>query len=385
MIRKVCVITGSRADYGLMRFVLQEIIDKPELELQIIVTGMHLSETYGFTYKEIESDGFFVNEKVECLIPGDSPVHISNAIAKGIHGCAASLDNLKPDIVLILGDRFEILAGAIATLIARIPLAHIHGGEKTLGSYDDSIRHSITKMANIHFVATSEYRDRVIQLGENPANVHIVGGLGVDIINRIELLDKNQIQLFLGINLMNKILLVTFHPETLADMTPLQQMTELLLALSDLKDTTLIFTSPNADSGNLIIIKLIEDFVSENSNAHFFKSLGHVLYLSCMSIADGVLGNSSSGITETPSFRVGAINIGERQFGRIQANNVINCLADRNEVSKAIELLYSDIFQTQLSKCISPYGYGGASSKIVECLAGVQLKDINKKYFYDIK
>lgn len=384
MLRKICVISGSRADYGLLRFVLQEIEKNSELDLQIIATGMHLSETYGWTYREIEEDGYVINHKVKCLTSSDSALDISEAVAKCIQGCSKALDDLKPDIVLVLGDRFEIFSAAIASLIGGVPIAHIHGGETTLGSYDESFRHAITKMSSIHFVTTKEYQNRVIQLGENPKNVYLVGGLGVDVIKKSDLFNKSQIEEIFGFTFNQKSLLITFHPETLSEDSSFLQMNELILALAELEDTTLIFTSPNADSGNLAIIELINNFALLNPNVHFFKSLGQRLYLSCMSIVDGVIGNSSSGITETPSFKVGTINIGKRQHGRIQANNIINCDAKLVDIRRALEKLFSSDFCSTLLTCESPYGDGGASQKISNILSSASLIGIKVKLFYDI-
>jgi GDP/UDP-N,N'-diacetylbacillosamine 2-epimerase (hydrolysing) len=382
MKRKICVVTGTRAEYGLLRWVMQGIKDDQNLELQIIVTGMHLSQTFGLTYKEIEKDGFHIDYRVETISEFDSPIGISESIAKGVQGCAIALNELKPDLVVLLGDRFEIFAAATAAMVARIPIGHIHGGESTEGLIDEAFRHSITKMSQIHFVAAPEYRDRVIQLGENPSNVFLVGGLGLDNIKRLTLLDKVELEDVLGLKFKSRNLLVTFHPVTLENDTAERQMNELLEVLAGLHDTTLIFTLPNADTGGRIIIKMIEDFVGSYPNAYSYKSLGQLRYLSCLQFIDGVLGNSSSGLTEVPSFKKGTINVGDRQLGRLKAESVINCEPSQVEIKHALDVLYSQDFQHNLESVINPYGTGGASEKVLEVLRSIELSDLVKKKFY---
>ena len=384
MKRKICVVTGSRADYGLLRLVMKGIKAEPSLTLQIIATGMHLSPTFGLTNKEIESDGFEVDRKVACLSSSDSPVDIAEATAKALSGCAKAFDELKPDLVLVLGDRFEIFAACSAALLARIPIAHIHGGEVTVGAYDEAFRHSITKMSSIHFVATEEYKKRVIQLGENPSTVHLVGGLGVDAIKDLKLLNKNEIEQTLGIKFARKSLLVTFHAATLENESPNEQVRELLAALSNRPDTTLIFTMPNADTGGFEIMAQIKGFVDKNDNAYVYESLGQLNYLSCMAIVDGVVGNSSSGILEAPTLKVGTVNIGHRQLGRIQSESVINALANKESIDRALIKLFSSEFKSTLSYCRSPFGEGGASRKILRVLSDFKLEKNLQKFFYDI-
>ncbi len=378
------MVTGSRADYGLLRLVMKGIEAEPNLTLQIIATGMHLSPTFGLTYREIEGDGFKINQKIECLSSSDSPVAIAEAAARSLSGCAKAFDVLKPDLVLVLGDRFEIFAACSAALVAGIPIAHIHGGEVTAGAYDEAFRHSITKMSSLHFVATEEYKKRVIQLGENPSTVHLVGGLGVDAIKSLKLLNKKEIAQTLGINFATKSLLVTFHPATLDIQSPAEQIRELLLALADRSDTTLIFTLPNADTGGIGIMEQIKEFVNRNSNAYSFDSLGQLMYLSCMSNMDGVVGNSSSGILEAPTLKVGTVNIGHRQLGRSQSESVINVNANRKEIEYALEKLYSPEFRSTLEICKSPYGEGGASSQILSILREARLDLVIEKFFYDL-
>jgi GDP/UDP-N,N'-diacetylbacillosamine 2-epimerase (hydrolysing) len=384
MTRKICVVTGSRADYGLLRPVILGISLELELELQLVVTGMHLSEEFGSTVAEIEADGFVINYKVPTLANSDSPEGIAKSIANGIEGCASAFAKLEPDLVVVLGDRFEIFAAASAALVLRLPIAHLHGGEVTAGAFDEAFRHSITKMSNLHFVATEEYRKRVIQLGENPKSVFLVGGLGVDVIKNITLLSKEELENSLQIKFRARSLLITFHPVTLENETSELQTRALLLALSKLKDTTLIFTMPNADNGSHIIIKLIQEFVKKNDDAFAFVSLGQQRYLSCVAHVDGVVGNSSSGLTEVPSFRKGTINIGSRQAGRLQASSVINCGPEEGQIRAALEKLYSHDFQSSLELTSNPYGECGAGAKIVSALMDASLHGIIQKTFHDL-
>lgn len=384
MNRKICVITGSRADYGLLKLVMKGIQEEPSLTLQIIATGMHLSPSYGNTYQEIEDDGFVIDERVDCLSLHDTPLGVSESIGRALVGCSLALERLKPDLVLVLGDRFEIFAACTASLLAKIPIGHIHGGEITSGSFDESFRHSISKMSNLHFVATEACRKRVIQLGENPKTVFEVGGLGVDSLKTIDFLSKNELEKTLGIKFASKSLLVTFHPATLEDELPGEQIGELLAALTGRTDTTLIFTMPNADPGGHEIRRRILDFVERNDNSFAFESMGHHLYLSCMRFVDGVVGNSSSGILEAPSLKVGTVNIGSRQLGREQASSIINSSVRENEIREAIDMLYSEHFRFALKSCKSPYGEGGASNRIADILVKFNLKLVHNKYFYDL-
>lgn len=384
MKRKICVVTGSRADYGLLKHVMKKIEKQDGLSLQLVVTGMHLSSFHGKTINEIENDGFQVDFEVPCLSDSDSYVAIAEATGRTVAGCAAAFSNLVPDLVLVLGDRFEIFAASAAALLSKIPLAHIHGGEVTAGAYDDALRHSITKMSNFHFVATSEYRKRVMQMGEEPKNIFMCGGLGVDAIKELKLLTKWEIEDSLGFKFRKKSLLITLHSATLDKVPPERQISELLKVLTTMSDTTLIFTMPNADTGGVVIKRKIKEFVSENENAHCFDSLGQLMYLSCMANVDGVIGNSSSGILEAPTFGVGTINIGDRQLGRIQADSIINANPFSEELFNAFEKLYAPEFQKQIRKCRNPYGEGGASAKIVAILNEIELDGISKKAFNDI-
>ncbi len=382
--RKICVITGTRAEYGLLRWVMQDIKDDPELKLQIIATGMHLSPEFGLTYQAIEQDGFQIDRKVEMLTSSDTAIGIAKSMGLGMIGFADALHVLEPDLIVVLGDRFEIFAAVSAALVARIPVAHCHGGETTEGAFDEALRHSITKMSHLHFVAAEPYRQRVIQLGEQPDRVFLVGGLGIDNIKRLQLLCRAALEASLDFKLGRKSLLITFHPVTLETATAADQMTELLATLAELKDTQLIFTLPNADTNGRALIKMVEQFVAQHPNASAYSSLGQLRYLSCIAQVDGVVGNSSSGLSEVPSFKKGTINIGDRQRGRLQAQSIINCEPNRESVTAALEQLYSKDFQAGLSQVSNPYGQGGATEKVVTTLKHFSIAGIVKKTFYDL-
>ena len=381
--RKICVITGTRADYGLLRWVMQGIKDDLDLTLQIIATGMHLSPEFGLTYQAIEQDGFQIDRKVEMLTSSDTPVGIAKSMGLGLIGFADALHELQPDMIVVLGDRFEIFSAVSAALVARIPVAHLHGGEATEGVIDEAIRHAITKMSHLHFVAAEAYRQRVIQLGEQPDRVFLVGGLGIDNIKRLQLLDRSALEASLDFKLGPKNLLITFHPVTLETDTAEKQMEELLSALATLKDTQLIFTMPNADTDGRALINMVEKFVAQHPNARAYTSLGQLRYLSCIAQVDGVVGNSSSGLSEVPSFKKGTINIGDRQRGRLQAESVINCEPTCESIAAALAQLYSIDFQMSLHQVTNPYGEGGASEAIISTIKAVSLDGLLKKRFYD--
>ena len=386
MTRKICVITGTRAEYGLLRWVMQGIKDDADLTLQIIATGMHLSPEFGLTYREIEKDGFQIDRKVEMLTSSDTSVGIAKSMGLALIGFADALNELKPDLIVVLGDRFEIFAAVSAALVARIPVAHLHGGETTEGAFDEALRHSITKMSHLHFVAAEEYRQRVIQLGEQPERVFLVGGLGIDNIKRLKLLDRAALETSLDFRLGPKNLLITFHPVTLENQSSDQQMSELLTALDRLgEDTQLIFTMPNADNGGRELIGMVESFVATHANARAYTSLGQLRFLSCVKLVDGVIGNSSSGLAEAPSLQTGTVNIGDRQRGRLKAQSVIDCAPQSQAIFDAIDTLYSTSFRKVLASVVNPYGNGGASEKIVQILHSQDLTDILKKSFYNLK
>lgn len=382
--KKVCVVTGARAEYGILRWVLEGIKESLVLELQIVATGMHLSPEFGLTVKEIEADGFLINRRVEMLLSSDTPVGITKSLGLGIIGFADALKDLDPDILLIAGDRFEIFAVASAAMIARVPIAHLHGGETTEGAFDEAIRHSITKMSHLHFVAAEAYRERVIQLGEQPENVFCVGAPGLDNISNLQLLNRKDLEEALDFRFGKRNLLVTFHPVTLEDSTSARQMDELLAALSILEDTHLIFTLPNADTEGRILIRKIQDYCAGHSHARAYTSLGQLRYLSCIQYVDGVVGNSSSALIEVPCFRKGTVNIGDRQNGRIKASSVIDCIPEQGAILQAIQQLYSKDFQALLANMVNPYGEGGASEAIVKALEVQPLEGLLKKKFYNI-
>lgn len=384
MRRKICVVTGTRADYGCLRWVMEGIKAADGLELQVVATGMHLSPEFGLTYREIEKDGFVIDRKVEMLLSSDTPTGISKSMGLGLMGFGEAFEQLKPDLVLVLGDRFEIFAAASAAMVARLPLAHLHGGETTEGAIDEAIRHAITKMSHLHFVAAEDYRRRVVQLGEAPERVFLVGGLGIDNIQRLELLDRAALEASLDFKLGRKNLLVTFHPVTLEKSTAGAQMAELLEALDALEDTHLIFTMPNADTDGRILIGMIEQFVATRPHTRAYTSLGQLRYLSCIREVDGVVGNSSSGLAEVPSFRKGTVNIGDRQRGRLKADSVIDCTPDRQSIASALCTLYSADFQAKLREVRNPYGEGGASEKVVRVLQEYPLGQLLKKSFHDL-
>ena len=384
MSRKICIITGTRAEYGLLRWVIESVRDAPELELQLVVTGMHLSPEFGLTYREIEKDGFKINYKIEMLLSSDTPAGLAKSMGLGLIGFGDAFQKLHPDLILVLGDRFEIFSAVSAAMVAQIPVAHIHGGEATEGLIDEPIRHSISKMSHLHFVAAEEYRKRVIQLGENPDRVFLVGGLGIDNIKKMDLLDRSTLEDALDFKLGLKNLLITFHPVTLENATSAQQMSELLAALKMLEDTHLIFTMPNADTFGRVIFEMIKKFVAENLYARAYTSLGQLKYLSCIRHVDGVVGNSSSGLIEVPSFSKGTINIGDRQRGRLKAKSVIDCSPKQRSITASLQKLYSKEFQLILKTVKNPYGDGGASEKVVDTLIRTPLKDILKKRFFDL-
>ena len=381
MKKKICVITGTRAEYGLLKYLLLEIKKSKKFDLQLLVTGSHLSKTFGNTYKEIIQDGFGINEKINILQKNDNPSSISKSAAIALSKFAKSYKKLKPDFILLLGDRYELIAAAISSLIFNIPIIHLHGGETTLGAFDEAIRHSITKMSHIHFVTHNKYKNRVIQLGENKNNIYNVGGYGVDSIKNTKILSKSKLEEQLNIKFKKKNILVTFHPVTLENRNIKKNIDEILKALSYFNKTLIIFTFPNADTYGKIIINRIIQFVKKNKNSCYFESLGQKKYYSCLKYVDAVLGNSSSGILEAPSFKIATVNIGDRQYGRIQADSIINCNPVSSDIIKSIQKTYSKKFQIKLNKTVSPYGLGGAAKKTIKILEKIKSVDIKKKFF----
>lgn len=381
--RRICVVTGSRAEYGLLYWLIKEIQEDKELELQLIVTGTHLSEEFGNTYKEIQKD-FKIDAKVKLPLEDDSAVGISKAMGIAQYEFSKIFQELKPNIVVILGDRYEILSVAISAMLSNIPIAHLHGGEITEGAIDESIRHSISKMSHLHFSATKQYRDRVIQLGENPSRVFNSGGLGIDNINKLKLLNKKEFEKSINFKLGKKNILVTYHPVTLEQESTKQQFQNLLNVLDELEDTKIIFTKANSDSGGKIINAMIDKYVQNNSNTIAFISLGQLRYLSALQYVDAIVGNSSSGLLEAPSFKIGTINIGNRQQGRIKAKSVLSCTNEKQNIKEKFQVLYSSEFQKILLDVDNPYGIGGTSQKIKSIIKNFNLENILIKSFYNM-
>jgi UDP-N-acetylglucosamine 2-epimerase (non-hydrolysing)/GDP/UDP-N,N'-diacetylbacillosamine 2-epimerase (hydrolysing) len=388
--RKVCIVTGSRADYGLFFWLMRGIGGvkgvggDPDLQLQVIATGMHLSPEFGLTYRQIEEDDFQIDAKVEMLLSGDTPVAIAKSIGLGVIGFAEALESLKPDILVLLGDRFEILAAAQSALILRIPIAHIHGGETSEGVYDESIRHAITKMAQWHFVAAEPYRKRVEQMGEPPERIFNYGAPGLDRIARLQWLSRQELEAALEVRLGAPFFLVVYHPVTLAEEKPEALMAEVLAALEQFPQATVIFTYPNADTGGRALMTSIDRFVAQHrGQAWAFASLGQQRYLSLMRECDVVIGNSSSGLIETPVLKKATVNIGDRQKGRLKATSVIDSAENREAIARAIRTALSEEFRRRLPDTVSLYGEADASLKIQAKLKSVVLGV--RKSFFDIE
>ncbi len=386
--RKIAVVTGTRADYGLLYWLLKEIKKDKDLDLQLIVTGMHLSPEFGLTYKEIEKDGFEIDDKVEILLSSDSEVGTTKAVGLGCIGFSESFNNLNLDMVAVLGDRFEILSASIAAVIARIPLIHLHGGEITQGLIDEPIRHSITKMATYHFPATERYKKRIIQLGENPKRIFNYGMSGLDNIYKFDLLTKKELEEALKFKFNKKSAIVTYHPVTLENNTVEKQIDNLLQAIYKSNINT-IFTKSNADNGGRLINKKIKGFVKKHPKDYIFiDNLGQLRYLSVLKHVDLMIGNSSSGLTEAPSFKLPVVNIGYRQKGRVKADNVIDCNYEIEDIYKGIEKAISKDFSNHIKNMNNPYdkfGDGRTSFRIKEKLKNIKLNEsVIKKDFYDI-
>ncbi len=385
-VRKICVFTGGRAEYGILKPLLDEIKKDLGLHLQIIVSGMHLSREFGLTFKEIEKDGFSCNEKIEIILSSDTPVSICKSMGLGMISFSEALQRLSPDILVILGDRFESMALATSALVSRIPIAHIQGGELTLGAIDDQFRHAISKMSFLHFVYTNSYRNRVIQLGENPNRVFNYGALNVDAMKKIKVLSKSRLQKKLGLDLDSRLLLVTFHPSTLEKNTSGRQFSELLMAIDEFKNVKIIFTKTNADTEGRVINEKIDKYVKHNPEKSVsFKSLGQMLYLSTLRYTSAVVGNSSSGIIETPTFYVPTVNIGDREKGRIRADNVIDCKPKKKEIKKSLEKALSPEFKKSLENMYQPYEKKNTSKNIVNTIKKFPLPNSIKKEFFDLQ
>lgn len=365
---KVCFVTSSRAEYGLLKQLLHGVAQSRKMRLQLIVTVAHLSFDFGNTSREVEKDGFRIDRAVEILLGSDTPVAICKSMGLGMIGFAEAFSQLKPDLIVLLGDRYEIFAAASAALVCGIRIAHLHGGEVSEGAFDEALRHSITKMSDLHFVASDEYRLRVIQLGEDPLTVYNVGGLGVDALKRLKLLSRNALEKALNFKLGNRNLIITFHPPTQEPGDLEQQIKALLGALGSLQQTGLIFTISNSDTGGRMVNGKIRAFATKHPNAAVYESLGQQLYFSAVSHCDAVVGNSSSGLTEVPSMKKPTINIGSRQGGRMKASSVIDCKPEKKAILSALRLAASTTFQSKLASVVNPYGSGGATEAILKVL-----------------
>ncbi|NLB67975.1 MAG: UDP-N-acetylglucosamine 2-epimerase (hydrolyzing) [Bacteroidales bacterium] len=384
--RKICFITGTRAEYGLLSRLMRLVQDDSTMLLQIIATNMHLSPKFGDTYREIESDGFIIDKKVPIIdeVAEDSPVSTLKAMSKGIEGFALAYSELKPDLIVILGDRYEMLAAATAALISRIPIAHLYGGEVTEGAYDDAIRHCITKMSLLHFTSCEDYRKRVIQLGENPERVFNVGSIGVENIKQIPLMEKEELERSLDFRFDNKTILVTYHPETLGGDSK-HDIHELLSALELYPDLRVIFTMPNSDTGYQPIVQAIEEYVKKHPNSSkAFTSIGLKRYLSVLQFVKAVVGNSSSGIIEVPSFGIPTLNIGNRQKGRVTSQSVMNCSTKSEDIVKGIRTCLSPKTQDAVKLYENPYFKPNSAQLIFKQLKNADLNIICRKTFFDL-
>lgn len=387
MSRRICVVTGSRAEYGLLNRLIRMIADSPLTELKLVATNMHLSTLFGETYKEIEADGFTIDKKVPILedtAPDNSEATLK-AMSKAIAGMSDAFSELKPDLVLILGDRYEILSAAIAAMIHTIPIAHIGGGNVTEGAYDDAIRHSITKMSHLHFVSTDVYRRRVIQLGELPERVFNVGSIGIENIMRSPLMSEDELEESLNFKVDRSTLLVTYHPVTLSADNVEKDIDAFLSILDERKDLRIIFTMPNSDTGGHVIMERINQFVQKHSErACAFKSLGYKRYLSTMKYAGAVVGNSSSGVVEAPSFHIPTLDIGDRQKGRIAADSVYHCAPDAESIKAGLSYIFSDEFQEIVRNSQNPYEKPDIVKSIFDVISTYPLEGIIKKPFYNL-
>ena len=384
--KKICVVTGTRAEYGLLKPVIRKVYKRDDMELHLVVTGMHLSTEFGLTYQEIENDGFPIKAKIEMLLSSDTTVGITKSMGIALIGFADYFEMNRPDIVIILGDRYEMLMVASAAMIARIPIAHIHGGELTEGLIDEAIRHSITKMSHLHFTTTEAYRNRVIQLGEQPGTVYNVGSLGIENIKTVKLLDRASIENFLGLHFKATTIMVTYHPVTLENMTAEKQFSNILQVIDEHKELQVIFTKANSDTNGRIINQMIDEYTEMNKDRCVaFPSLGLTRYLSALQFCSAVVGNSSSGIIEVPSFNIPTVNIGDRQKGRIHSETVIDCGNDIQEINLALKKALSLDFKEKLVNCKNPYEGEKTSDKIIKIVNNALEKGIFiKKEFYDV-
>jgi GDP/UDP-N,N'-diacetylbacillosamine 2-epimerase (hydrolysing) len=384
-LKKIAVVTGTRAEFGLLNPLMDEIQNDQKMQLQLIVTAMHLSPEFGYTVDEIEKEGYKIDKKVECLLFSDTAVGITKSVGLAMIGFADALNELSPDLVIILGDRTEMLAAATAAMVANIPIAHIHGGETTEGAYDESIRHAITKMSYLHFASTETYRKRIIQLGEQPERVFNVGAIGLDSIKNLVLLNKEEFEQSINFKLGKNNILITFHPVTLENQSAQGQFKAILDVLGSLEDTHFIFTHANSDKNGRVINQMIEQFVNENQDrAVAFKSLGQLRYLSALKYMDVIMGNSSSGIIEVPYFDIPTINIGDRQKGRILSESVIQVEPTVDAITLAHEKAVDISFRTKIKSQAQLYGSGNTVEKIMDILRNQNVNNL-KKSFYDIQ
>lgn len=381
--RKICVVTGSRAEYGLLSGLMRAIKEDSGLELQVIATNMHLSPEFGLTYRNIEEDGFFINKKVEMLLSSDTANATAKSVGLGFIGFADAYEDLKPDMIVVLGDRYEIISAVSTALFYKIPVAHLHGGEITEGAYDDCIRHSITKMSHLHFTSTEEYRQRVIQLGEDPNRVFNVGAPGIENIKKVPLMSKEELEASLdGFIFGDKALLVTYHPVTLENSTAEEQLKNLFDALEEYPEYKVIFTLPNSDTDGRVIIKLINEYVAKHSDrAVAHPSLGLRRYLSALQFVKAVVGNSSSGIIEVPSFGIPTLNIGDRQRGRLAAESVVNCGTSKEDILAGLE----KIVNVEPKDIHNPYEGKNTTADILQVLKTYPLEGLIQKSFYNLK
>lgn len=383
--RKVCVVTGSRAEYGLLSRLMRLIREDAALELQVIATNMHLSPEFGLTYREIERDGFTIDKRVEMLLSSDTANATVKSVGLATLGFADAYEDLQPHLLLVLGDRYEILAAVTAALFYKIPVAHLHGGEVTEGAYDDAIRHAITKMSHLHFTSTEVYRQRVIQLGEAPERVFHVGAIGIDIIRHLKLLSKEELERDLSFSLDGKTILLTYHPVTLDGEDTALQFRNLLNVLENRKDVRIIFTLPNSDTGGRVIIPMIHDFAGRHpGRAIAFISLGQLRYLSALQYVTAVVGNSSSGILEVPSFGKPTLNIGQRQKGRLKADSVIDCGTSEPEIAAGLDNVLSEESIRNAGHTMNPYEKKDTAIEILNVLRNYPLSGIVRKTFYNL-
>ena len=384
--KKICILTATRAEYGLLKPVIRKFLLQKQFDIQITVTGMHLSPEFGLTYKEIEADGIPIDRKIEILLSADSPASISKSMGLAMISFADYFNETKPDLLLVLGDRYETLAVVIAAMNARIPIAHLYGGDITEGAVDDAVRHAITKMSYLHFTATPNHARRVIQMGEAPERVFYTGAMAVENAKNVKLLSKDELKAQIGFDWgKNRLAVVTFHPVTLENNTAEEQCRNLLEALDEIPNLNMIFTKANSDTDGRIINQMLDVFAAAHSKkCCVFTSLGQLRYLSVISMADVVVGNSSSGLSEVPSFHVPTVNVGDRQKGREAGMTVIHSKTDKESIVSAIEKALSSQFRSEIVNAENPYEKDGTSDEIVNRITEFMVKgkiDLKKKFY----